>query len=274
MPVKKDASGRRWISVEAEVPGTPEQVWKAIATGPGISAWFVPSTVEEREGGIATASFGPGMDSTATITAWEPSRRFVYESKEMGGGPNAPTVASEWTVEARSGGTCIVRVVHSLYRDEDDWDSQLEGLESGWPSFFRILRVYLQHFPGQPSAAFAAMGMAPKPRAQAWATLLGALGIADAREGARVGSAAGAPTLSGVVERVGDDTKQELLVRLDTPAPGAAHFFPMDMGEQVFLSVRFYLYGEGAAAVVAREEPGWQAWLGEHFPAGDAVFKC
>ena len=35
MPVKKDASGRRWIAVEAEVPGTPEQVWNAIATGPG-----------------------------------------------------------------------------------------------------------------------------------------------------------------------------------------------------------------------------------------------
>ena len=50
MPVTKDASGRRWIQVEAEVPGTPEQVWKAIATGPGISAWFVPSKVEEREG--------------------------------------------------------------------------------------------------------------------------------------------------------------------------------------------------------------------------------
>ena len=63
MPVKKEASGRRWIAVEAEVPGTPEQVWRAIASGAGISAWFVPSTVEEREGGQATASFGPGMEA-------------------------------------------------------------------------------------------------------------------------------------------------------------------------------------------------------------------
>src|SRR5262245_28311497 len=75
MPVKKDASGRRWVVVEAEVPGTPEQVWAAIATGPGISSWFVPSKVEEREGGIATADFGPGMESRATITVWEPGPR-------------------------------------------------------------------------------------------------------------------------------------------------------------------------------------------------------
>ena len=41
MPVKKDASGRHSIEVETEVLGTPEEVWQAIATGPGISAWFV-----------------------------------------------------------------------------------------------------------------------------------------------------------------------------------------------------------------------------------------
>ena len=37
MSVKKEASGRRSIQVEVEVPGTPEEVWQAIATGPGIS---------------------------------------------------------------------------------------------------------------------------------------------------------------------------------------------------------------------------------------------
>ena len=36
MSVKKEASGRRSIQVEVEVPGTPEEVWQAIATGPGI----------------------------------------------------------------------------------------------------------------------------------------------------------------------------------------------------------------------------------------------
>jgi uncharacterized protein YndB with AHSA1/START domain len=50
MSVKKEASGRRSVQVEVEVPGTAEEVWQAIATGPGISSWFVPGEFEERDG--------------------------------------------------------------------------------------------------------------------------------------------------------------------------------------------------------------------------------
>ena len=38
------------------------------------------------------------------------------------------------------------------------------------------------------------------------------------------------------------------------------------MGGQVYLSIRFYLYGDQAAAAAARAEPVWQAWMNEHFP--------
>ena len=69
MPVKKDASGRHSVEVETEVPGTPEDVWQAIATGPGISAWFVLTKLEEREGGAIVLDFGPGMESEGVITA-------------------------------------------------------------------------------------------------------------------------------------------------------------------------------------------------------------
>ena len=52
MPVRKDENGQRSVEAEAEVPGSPEEVWRAIATGKGISSWFVPTTVEEREGAL------------------------------------------------------------------------------------------------------------------------------------------------------------------------------------------------------------------------------
>lgn len=273
MPVNKDASGRRWVAVEAEVPGTPEQVWKAIATGPGISAWFVPSQVEEYLGGLATANFGPGMESVAKITLWDPPHRFVMDSEDLG--PGAPPVASEWIVEARSGGTCVVRVVHSLFADGEDWDNQLVGWESGWPSFFRILRLYLEHFPGQPSASFQLGGVGPGSRSEAWAALTGALGMAGAAVGQRVSSPHGVPPLAGLVVRVGEEAyPEELLLRLDEPAPGTAHFFAMEMGGQVYLSVRIYLYGEQAASVVARDEPLWQAWMGERFPTRGLKYEC
>ncbi len=268
MPVKKDASGRRSVQAEAEVPGTPDEVWQAIATGPGISSWFVPSEIEEREGGTAISHFGAdsSMDSVAKITAWDPPRRFVAESGDLG--PDQPPVATEWIVEARDGGTCVVRVVHSWFASSDDWDGQFEGHTYGWVGFFRILRLYLAHFRGQPCTALQLMGSAPEPKSEAWSALTGLLGLAGATVGRRVSTSAGAPPLAGSVERVGEaEHPEELLVRLDEPAPGIAHLFAMPMGGQVYLSIRMFLYGDGAPAAAARAEPVWQGWLAEHFPA-------
>lgn len=268
MPVRKDASGRRYVQAEAEVPGTPEEVWKAIATGPGISSWFVLTEVETDQGGTpakVVSHFGPGasMDSVTTVTTWDPPRRFVGESP--GEGPNDPTVATEWIVEARSGGSCIVRVVHSWFARTDDWDGQFEGHEYGWAAFFRILRLYLASFRGEPCAAFQLMAFTPEPVVEAWATLTQPLGLSGASEGQRVKSDAGGPHFLGVVERVGVPDYPELLLRLDEPAPGIAHLFAMPMGGNICVPVRLYLYGDRAAAVAAHEEPLWQAWIAEQF---------
>lgn len=264
MPVKKDASGRRYVEAEADVPGTPEQVWEAIATGRGISSWFVPTEFEDGNGGTPVRSishFGAdaSTDAVATITAWDPPRRFAAESP--GEGPKDPTVATEWIVEARSGGRCVVRVVYTWFASSDDWDEQFEGHTHGWVAFFRILRLYLTHFRDQRCAAFQLMAFAPGPTAHAWAALTGPLGLAGAVEGADVASAAGAPRLSGQAERVGPPEYPELLVRLHEPTSGIAHLFTMPMGGKTCVSVRYYLYGEHAPAVTAREEPAWRAWL-------------
>ena len=73
-----DPPAPRSIELEVEVPGTPDEVWRTIATGPGISSWFVPAEVAEREGGDITLSFGPGFDETGRVTAYDPPRRFAY----------------------------------------------------------------------------------------------------------------------------------------------------------------------------------------------------
>ncbi|MBT8486175.1 MAG: SRPBCC domain-containing protein [Phycisphaerales bacterium] len=273
MPVKEDSSGRRSVQVEVEVPGTPEEVWKAIATGPGISSWFVPTTTEDDANGVPVkvlSNFGPGMESVATVTGWNPPQSFSAESNDLG--PDAPPVATEWFVEARDGGTCVVRVVHSLFADTDDWDKQLEGWESGWPDFFRLLHLYLTHFSGQPCSSFQLMAFTAPPRDAAWRTLVDGIGFETVATGERVESTGDTPRVSGVVERRGQPSyAEEMLVRLQTPAPGIAHLFAMKMGEQVLLSMRMHLYGGTAADVVAREEPAWKAWLGAQFPGDPAA---
>lgn len=267
MPVKKDASGRRSVEAEVSVPGTPEEVWAAIATGPGISSWFVPTELEEREGGKTVSHFGPGssMDAVATIKTWEPPHRFVADNPEDTG-PGSPNVATEWIVEARSGGTCVVRVVHSWFADTDAWDKQFEQHEHGWNGFFRILRIYLTYFSGQRSSSFQLMSISQQDKPSTWEALTKPLGLGGAALGQRVSTPVGAPPLAGVVEAVGPADWPDLLVRLDDPAPGITHIFTLSMGGQVFVIVRFFLFGEQAPGAAPRAESSWQAWLAERFP--------
>ena len=84
-------------------------------------------------------------------------------------------------------------MVHSWFASTDDWDNQFEGHTQGWRAFFRILRLYLTHFPGQPCSAFQLMGFGPEPKAKAWDALTGSLGLAGAAVGQRMKTGSGAP---------------------------------------------------------------------------------
>ena len=265
MSVKKEPSGRRSIQVEVEVPGTPEQVWRAISSGPGISSWFVPTKLEERQGGKMEMNFGPGADAIATITSWEPPVRFSAESRHLG--ENAPAMATEWFVEAREGGVCVVRVVHSLFAETDDWDGELEGTESGWPVYFRVLRLYLSKFSGMTGTSMVAVGSSTDSESQTWNKLCGQLGLSDRREGQTCATGSDAPQFSGVVEWNGEqNSPPSLMLSLAAPAPGIALFNASTCGGGVIVSLSSYMYGENAADAVAKQQNAWQTWLNQHFP--------
>jgi uncharacterized protein YndB with AHSA1/START domain len=271
MSVKEEASGRRSVQVEFEVPGTPEEVWQAIATGPGISSWFVPAEFEERDGKpvAITVSFGPGMEARSAVTAWDPPRMFANESD--GWMPGSPPIANEWSVEARGGGTCIVRIVHSLFASTDDWDDQLEATASAWPAFLRTLRIYLTYFRGQRSAIMQVTAPVACTEAEAWETLTTALGVKGSSVGQRWTTPAGVSPLGGVVEYV-TRSPYDALLRLDEPGPGIAALGAMTYpGGQGMVAMNLYLYGDQAAATVARETPLWQACIQDLFPDADGT---
>jgi hypothetical protein len=52
------------------------------------SAYEGATQAAAASGGTITAHFGPGMESAATVTAWDPPRSFVAESADLG--PDAP----------------------------------------------------------------------------------------------------------------------------------------------------------------------------------------
>jgi hypothetical protein len=77
------------------------------------------------------------------------------------------------------------------------------------------------------------------------------------------------PALGGVVENV-SDAPHGALLRADRPGPGIAAVFLIEFGDTVMAGLTFFLYGEDAAATVARETPRWQAWIQERFPMPSA----
>jgi uncharacterized protein YndB with AHSA1/START domain len=241
----------RFVSREVEVPGTPEEVWDAIATGPGISAWFMPAEVEGRLGG--TAVFHPGgmEEGAATVTGWDPPARFAYEEPWFG--TEAATVATEFLVEARGGGTCVVRVVSTF--SADGFEDELRMLDEGWTGFLDNLRVYLTHFRARRAAVVSVTGGSTAPPAEAWAELTAALGL----EGVTVGDtvAGDAPPLRGTVERVGTN---ELLVRSDDALVNLSVF---SWEDRTVTAIREARFGPDAEADAARRRDAWTAWLAQ-----------
>ena len=266
MSVKKEASGRRSVGIEVEVPGTPEEVWRAIATGPGVSSWLVPAEFEERGGRPVAVklNFGPGMEIASPVTAWDPPRAWVSES--AGWVPGSPPMASEWSVEARAGGVCVVRIVQSLFASTDDWDNQLEAGAAAWPAFLRALKLYLTHFRGLGTTTMKWVVPVAGTEAEAWGAMMSALGLKGARVGQRWSAPAGVPACGGVVEYY-TENPYDALLRLDTPGPGIAALGAFNCGGPTMVALGFYLYGDAGAATSARETPRWEAWFKERFPA-------
>ncbi|RYV53022.1 SRPBCC family protein [Pengzhenrongella frigida] len=252
---------QRSIVLEVEVAGTPEEVWQAIATGPGISSWYVPHTVEERAGGAMTLSFGdgPDMQVAGRVVAWDPPRRVLFDGGDGG-------LAFEWLVEARDGGRCLVRLVNAVFGTGPEWDAQYDGMAQGWKMFLLNLQLHLEHFRGQVATAMLPTAMWEVPAHAAWAALTEALHLpASPAIGERVVvRATDTPTLSGTVV---DAAGWRLALLLDGPCPGTAFLAVEGTGEQVSVSIWSYLYGPDRAVVAAREAPHWQRWLTEHAPS-------
>lgn len=246
------------IELSFEMPGTPTQVWHAIATGGGISSWFLPTDVEEREGGALCFHMGED-DSPGTVTGWDPPTRFAFVEPgwaSLAGHEDAAVspLATEFLVEAQSGGSCVVRVVTSAFGTGADWEQEFfDEMEKGWLPFFEHLRLYLANFPGQTATPLAAdADVAGEPTAVCSA-IRQTLGVDE------VGQTIDARGLTGQVDLIAE---KQLLLRLTDPLPGYVTFFAFDKGDgMASAQIAGYLFSEDAPGFVEREQPGWKNWL-------------
>ena len=250
---------RREIRLEIEVPGTVDEIWDAISTGPGITSWYVPHTVEQREGGAATASFGPGpeMQVAGRVAAWQPPHRIVFT-----GDPGEEGLAFEWLVEARDQGTCVVRLVNTGFGDGNPWDEQYDDMLGGWRLFLRNLWLHRTYFAGQRGTPALPMGMWPGAAVEAWPQVLAALGLPPTPQlGERIATAGdGAPSMAGTVL---DARPGSLALLLDQPAPGTGILAAERHGGMSGVSLWVYLYGPDASTLATAHEVSASRWLAQ-----------
>jgi hypothetical protein len=142
------------IRREVVLPASPEEVWRAIATPEGQAGWFMT---------------GPDPEEAGAEIDEDAPRRL---EQRFG------TQAIEYVLEAASGGTTVLRFVHSGMA-EDDWGDEFETMTGfGWDLYLFTLGEYLRHFPGRP-AVYVEADAPNSP--DAWKRILAALG--DPAEG-------------------------------------------------------------------------------------------
>lgn len=252
---------QRQIELEVEVPVTPEQAWEAVATGPGVTSWFMPAEVEGRPGGAVVHWHDGVTPSTGTVTAYDRPHRFAYQEESQGLGPGEDRpIATEFLVEAREGGTCVVRVVMSGFGDSEAWDRAIESFAKGWRQALGSLRLYLIHFRGEPVSSVSA-GVQVSAADDPWPRLIHALGMpADPTPGQWVATTGpGAPTLAGTLAQAGD---RMLTLRLEQPAPGIGLVgVGGPGGDQIYVVVRAQLFGPDTDGIAAHEQQAWDTWL-------------
>ena len=135
-----------------EVAATPEQVWDAIATAEGLSAWMAPTRLDPRIGGELSIDLG-GFVSTGVVTDYTPSSRIAYE-EPWPVAEHMPTaqhdlsavtpIATEFLIESASGGSCVLRVVTSAYGNGADWENEFfTEMVEGWGEMLDKLVTHL-----------------------------------------------------------------------------------------------------------------------------------
>ncbi|GAA5188219.1 SRPBCC domain-containing protein [Rugosimonospora acidiphila] len=238
------------VSLDADVDATVDEVWQAIATGPGIDSWYMGHN--EVAGGEVRTVFGQ-YTPVAPIFAEEPGKRFAYGAPPE---PDGRFLAYDFLVEARAGGGASIRVVTSGFLPGDDWADEFEAMTKGGAMVFRTLVEYVNHFANRTATPVLAFGPPITDWDRAWAALGAAFGLdRPVREGDRVRlSPDGAQAVEGVAYFVNDHVA---CVRTNDA------MYRMVRGFQGPMLAMHQLFAPGVDAAEAGRT--WQAWLARVF---------
>lgn len=233
------------ISKEVSLESSPDEVWEAIATGPGIDSWFMGRNKVDAGAGKMTTDLG-GFAIESDVTAWEPPTRFAYRSDL----PDGTFMAFEYLLEGRGGGSTTLRMVQNGILG-DNWEFEYQALDEGWVLYLHTLDQYLQHFQGRSSVTIPGQAGPRGSEQEAWDILVKGLSLQGTpAEGDRVRLAvAGTAPADGVVDIV--RAPYFLGVRTDD----ALYRFS---GRGGAMTIGHHIFSEVSQN---EAEQAWQGWL-------------
>ena len=157
------------IRREVALPATDEQVFAAVTSG--TAGWMFPN--DEIVGGRDVGPDNP------VVTSWKPPHEFCVRTEGEDGWFNA----LEYRIEARDGGTCVLRYVHSGIM-VGEWEGQYDGADKHTTFYLHSLGQYVRYFSGRPVTYVAVNGPEGAGGPDALEVLARTLGLAELhREG-------------------------------------------------------------------------------------------
>ena len=128
-----------------------EAVWQALTDAREIRRWFAPEAIAEaRVGGRLEWRWRELCRWEQRIEALQPNLhlRTRYASGVDDGRGGRRPLFVDFHLEGHGGSTTL-RVVHSGFGAEADFDAEFDGISNGWPVELRSLQLYLERHRGE-----------------------------------------------------------------------------------------------------------------------------
>lgn len=272
--VEVDDDGRH-VLCRVPLPVAPTVVFDAVATGEGISSWFVPCALEPQVGGRIIQFADPGAPDPTTgpeaaaeamltatvgeITVYTPPAGsvpglFTYSERDwMGEGVPVPPWETSCEVVSDGDGGTVLTLRSGFDSDGKLAAESVDGSVSGWAQALTVLAHRLTH---RPADGVVTVDAATDPvRAtvpEFWARVVGRL-VAPASD---VGAADTGPGGAGAVARSGEvggivamSSEASATVILSAPIDGVLELYAFPSGDtpeaaasRAALAVRVFEY--------------------------------
>lgn len=168
---------RRSLEAELDLEAPPEAVWKALTDGDELANWFpFRSRSTPGVGGSIWLWWG-GEGEECQIEAWEPQQHLRTTWPGAHPADPAEPVAVDYYLEGKGGGTTL-RLVHTGFSADAEWDDEFDAHRRGWSFELRSLQHYLRHHRGRQRYMIKAQTPLTVPHDEAWARLTGRRGLA------------------------------------------------------------------------------------------------